>query len=308
MQLEGYRRYLEAERGLSPYTVRNYAGDVARFLQFLKEEGVEQVEAADHHLIRAYLAHLHREGVSPRSVVRKLSSLRSFFRYLERRGELPENPMARVSTPKQGRPLPSFLTAEETLALLGAPDLATPLGMRDRAILELLYATGMRLSEMAWLDLEDVDLGRGEIRVRGKRGKERIVLMGHPAAAALERYLSLARPRLARGRRTPALFLNRYGGRLSARYIERLVAGYARRAGIDKKVHPHLLRHTFATHMLDGGADLRVVQELLGHVSPTTTQVYTHLTRAQMRRRYLDAHPRSTGERELPTSGGETKA
>ena len=201
------------------------------------------------------------------------------------------SPVATTSSPKLDKRLPTFLTLEEIERLLKAPDLSTPQGQRDRALLELLYASGPRVSELVQLNLGQVNLDTREIRVWGKGAKERVVLMGKPAAEAITTYLSQGRPKLLGKKRNSALFLNRYGERLPARRIQRILEICARLAGIDKRVYPHLLRHTFATHLLDGGADLRVVQELLGHADLSSTQIYTHVTKSQAKKVYLSAHP-----------------
>ncbi len=289
--LEEYHRYLEAERNFSKYTVRNYTTDVLDFLQFLQAQG-RSLQEVDHVVIRAWLGELLEREMARGSICRKLSALRSFFRYLTRENKIPVDPLSAVSGPKRERRLPSFLSPQEMQRLLEVPDTATPQGLRDRALLELLYAAGLRVSEVVALNLGNVELETRQIRVWGKRSKERMVLIGRPAAEALGRYLKFGRPELLR-RRSEALFLNRYGRRIAARRIQRLVKEYAERAGIERRVFPHMLRHTFATHMLNGGADLRVVQELLGHASLSSTQVYTHVTQSQMRSKYLEAHPRS---------------
>jgi len=289
--LAEYRRYLGAERNFSQYTVRNYITDVLDFLQFLKL-AQKSLGEVDHLLIRSWLGQLLERGIARGSICRKLSALRSFFRYLTRERKLPHDPMSTVSGPKRERKLPSFLSPQEMQKLLEAPDTSTPQGLRDKALLELLYAAGLRVSEVVFLNVGHVDLKARQIRVWGKRSKERMVLIGRPAAEALEQYLKFGRPKLLR-RRSEALFLNRYGKRIAARRVQRLVREYAARAGIERRVFPHMLRHTFATHMLDGGADLRAVQELLGHASLSSTQIYTHVTQIQMRRKYLQAHPRS---------------
>lgn len=290
--LKNYVNYLERERSFSPFTVRNYAADISDFLQFLGGEGGIPPERVDRLVLRRYLASLSERGIVRASVARKLSALRSFFHYLVRERGFPSDPMTTVFPPKRERRLPSFLTEEEVSRLLEAPETPTPQGSRDRALLELLYASGLRVSEIVGLDLKDVDLKSREIRVWGKGSKERMVLIGRPAAAALAAYLLEGRPRLLGRGREQALFLNRYGRRLAERRVQLTLERYARKAGIERRVYPHLLRHTFATHMLDGGADLRVVQELLGHTSLASTQVYTHVTQSQMRRVYLQAHPR----------------
>jgi len=288
-----YVNYLEAERNVSPYTVRNYTTDLLDFFQFLKAKGIGSLKDVDKPVLRDYLSHLMEQGLVKASIARKLSAIRSFYRYLLREGMIPTSPVATTSSPKLDRRLPSFLTIEEVEQLLEAPDLATPQGLRDRALLELLYASGLRVSELVSLNLEQVNLDTNEIRAIGKGAKERVVLIGRPAAEALSTYLSQGRPKLfgTKIRMTNALFVNRYGERLVKRRVQRILEKYANIAGIDKRVYPHLLRHTFATHLLDGGADLRVVQELLGHADLSSTQIYTHVTKSQARKVYLSAHP-----------------
>jgi integrase/recombinase XerC len=295
-----YIQYLEAERNASPYTVRNYRADLADFFKFLKAKELTLLNEVDRHVLRDYLSHLVEVGIAKASIARKLSAIRSFYRYLVREEIISENPIEQVSSPKLDKRLPSFLTREEMEKLLGAPDLSTPLGQRDRALLELLYASGLRVSELASLTPEQIDLNSNEIRVWGKGSKERMVLMGEPAAAALKSYLKEGRTKLLGKKRSQALFLNRYGQRLPARSVQRLLEGHAKKAGIGKRVHPHMLRHTFATHMLDGGADLRVVQELLGHARLTSTQIYTHVTKGQARKVYLSAHPLAREKKDEP--------
>ncbi len=291
--LEKFTLHLGTERNLSPYTVRNYSTDVLGFLDFLRRTGVPSLEEVSATHVRQYLGELLDSGIVRASVARKLSALRSFFRFLNNEGLIHDDPLSKISGPKRERRLPDFLTANEIRTLIEAPDISTPYGLRDRALLELLYASGLRLSEIVSLDTNQVDVATRQIRVRGKGSKERMVLMGTPAAAALEAYLKTGRPKLLGNRKTKALFLNRYGERIAERRIQYLLKAYAQQVGLSERVHPHTLRHTFATHMLDGGADLRVVQELLGHANLSSTQVYTHVTKGQMRRRYLEAHPRS---------------
>ncbi len=286
-----YINYLEAERNMSAYTVRNYTADLMDFFDFLRAKDISSLREVDRLTLRDYLSHLMKQGLVKASIARKLSAIRSFYRYLLQEGMISTSPVATTSSPKLDKRLPSFLTIEEVKRLLEAPDLSTPQGQRDRALLELLYASGLRVSELAQLNLEQVNLDTREIRVWGKGAKERVVLMGEPAAKALTTYLSQGRPKLLGKKRSNALFLNRYGGRLPERRIQIILGKYASSAGIDKKVHPHLLRHTFATHLLDGGADLRVVQELLGHADLSSTQIYTHVTKSQAKKVYLSAHP-----------------
>jgi integrase/recombinase XerC len=288
-----YINYLEAERNASPYTVRNYTTDLVDFFQFLGDKGIGSLTEVDRHILRSYLSRLMEQGIVKVSIARKLSAIRSFYRYLLREGMVATSPVATTSSPKLDKRLPTFLTIEEIGRLLEAPDLSTPQGQRNRALLELLYAAGLRISELVRLDLGQVNLDTREIRVWGKGSRERMVLMGKPAAEALRTYLKQGRPKLfsTKIRMTNALFINRYGGRLTERRVQRMLRELAKKAGISKKVHPHMLRHTFATHLLDGGADLRVVQELLGHAKLSSTQIYTHVTQSQARKVYLSAHP-----------------
>ena len=297
---ERYIQYLEAERNASPYTIRNYRADLADFFKFLKGTELTLLNEVDRHVLRDYLSHLVVRGIAKASIARKLSAIRSFYRYLVREEIIAKNPIEQVSSPKLDKRLPSFLTKEEMVKLLNAPDPSTPLGQRDRALLELLYASGLRVSELVSLTPEQIDFESNEIRVWGKGSKERVALMGEPAAAAIKIYIEDGRAQLRGERETKALFLNRYGQRLPERSVQRLLNQYARKSGIGKRVHPHMLRHTFATHLLDGGADLRVVQELLGHARLTSTQIYTHVTKGQARKVYLSAHPLARKKEDEP--------
>jgi integrase/recombinase XerC len=285
-----YVNYLGTERNASPYTMRNYTHDLLDFFGYLKSQEITSLNEVDKQVLRGYLSQLVKGGFAKVSISRKLSAIRSFYRYLLREKLVATSPVAQTSSPKLDRRLPDFLTLEEAVRLLEAADLATPQGLRDRALMELLYASGLRVSELVSLDLDRVNLTTSEIRVWGKGAKERVVLMGKPAAGALSVYLNQGRPRLL-ARKNNALFVNRDGGRLTERSIQRILTKYARIAGIKKGVHPHMLRHTFATHLLDGGADLRVVQELLGPANLVSTQIYTHVTKSQAKKVYLSAHP-----------------
>jgi len=286
-----YITHLEAERNASPYTIRNYKADLLDFFYFLKEKKVGTLDEVNRHVLRDYLAHLVGRGIAKASIARKLSAIRSFYRYLVREKIIEVNPIKTVSSPKLDKRLPSFLTLAEVKRLLEAPNLSTPQGLRDQALLELLYASGLRVSELTSLELGQINLDTNEIRVWGKGSKERVALMGEPAAEALKNYLEQGRPRLLTARKSNAIFLNRYGQRLPERSVQKILEKYATKAGLKKRVHPHMLRHTFATHLLDGGADLRVVQELLGHARLSSTQIYTHVTKKQARKVYLSAHP-----------------
>ncbi len=291
-----YVNYLEAERNVSPYTVRNYTNDLLDFFGFLRAKGISSLKEVDRHTLRAYLSHLVEQGFVKASIARKLSAIRSFYRYLLREEVVSASPVATTSSPKLDKRLPSFLTVEEAVRLLEAPDLSKPEGQRDRALLELLYASGLRVSELVTLNLEQVNLDTNEIRVWGKGSKERVVLIGEPAAQALSVYLNQGRPELLDKKRSSALFLNYKGERLPVRTVQKILGKYAGLANINKRVHPHLLRHTFATHLLDGGADLRVVQELLGHAQLSSTQIYTHVSKSQAKKVYLSAHPMAQKE------------
>lgn len=301
-QLKGFLRYLDAERSASPHTLDNYGREVREFLAFVASQGVHTCAEVDRDVLRRYLAWLGAQGYARGSVARRVAEVRSFGSYLQREGWLAGSPFLSLRAPKQGRRLPDVLSVEETVALLSQPDLRTPQGLRDRTILEVLYAGGLRVSELVGLDITDIDLARGEVRVLGKGDKERIALLGEPAVHWLRAYLAEARPRLVGAPGAgAAVFVNRRGGRLTARSVQSLLRQYTIMAGIDKRITPHVLRHTFATHLLDGGADLRVVQELLGHAQLSTTQVYTHVSRSQVRGVYLRAHPRA--QKDVETQG-----
>ena len=286
-----YINYLEAERRASPYTLRNYKADLLDFFGFLRGEGHVTLAQANKDSLCSYLSKLSDIGTAKSSVARKLSAIRSFFRYLLRENVIRENPFINLESPRLDKRLPLFLTLEEIKKLVQSPDLSKPEGKRDRAWLELLYASGIRVSELAQLKIEQVNLDTHEIRVIGKGSKERVVLMGKPAVKAIHNYLVEARSDLLGNRKSDLLFLTRFGKPLTVRRIQKLLDAHAKSIGIAKRVHPHMVRHTFATHMLDGGADLRVVQELLGHADLSSTQIYTHVTKQQARKLYLKTHP-----------------
>jgi site-specific recombinase XerD len=286
--LAAYERYLVAEKNLSRLTLRNYRTDLLHFARYLEdEEGVPVLEA-DRWMARRYLGALKDAGMATASLTRKVSTIRSFYRFLVRQGFLESSPITGLVAPKRERRLPTILSKHDLDALIESADETTPLGLRNRALLELMYAAGVRLSEVVGLDLKQIDLEERTLVVRGKGNKERMVLLGEPAAAALRRYLAKGRPQLATAP-ADALFLNRDGGRLSGRSVQEVVRRHALKAGLASHVWPHLLRHSFATHLLDGGAELRVVQELLGHASAQTTQIYTHVTEQRQREAMLQA-------------------
>jgi integrase/recombinase XerC len=282
-----FLEYLAVERGASPHTLRNYAIDLRDFTGFLRSERATIV-AADARLVRAYLASLHRRRLAKASIGRRLASVRSCFRFLARRGVIAQNPARQVKGPRQPRPLPSFLPKDESKELLDRPTEASTTARRDHALIELLYATGIRVAECCGLDRDDLDRSHQTVRVLGKGDKERVVPVGDAAMAAVDAYLA------ARGRTGRPLFTNHRGGRLTTRSVQRIVGRQARLSSLDRRVTPHTLRHTFATHMLGEGADLRLIQELLGHARLTTTQRYAHVTSEHLMKVYDAAHPRAT--------------
>lgn len=291
-ELDRYVKYLQAERNVSPYTVRNYRTEISQFIEFAEAHGVNAWPAVDKQLVRRWLAELRNADYVPASIARRLSEVRACCTYLVREGVLERNPLVDVSSPKLGVHQPRVLSYDEVLAILRAPDLTTPQGQRDLAIIELFYGSGIRLGELEMLNLRDVDMSRREVKVLGKGNKERIALFGSVAEAALRLYLQKSRPRLAVEASGEALFLNRFGERLRRVSIIRMLERYARQAGIERKVTPHALRHSFATHLVDEGVDIRLIQELLGHESPATTQRYTHISQARLHDVVRQAHPR----------------
>jgi site-specific recombinase XerD len=277
--LEAYLRELLAAGNRSRHTIRNYQNDIGQFLRWCDETDRDAL-AISRHDFRAYMAGLREAGIAPASVTRRTSTVHGFYRYLQREGATDRDLLYGLALPRKPKRLPKVLALPSLEALLAAPDRDTPRGLRDRAILELLYGGGLRISELAALNAGEVDLDEGAAIVRGKGAKERVVLFGEPAIVALEAYLARGRPALAADG-CVALFLNRFGARLTPRSVQSLIKQYALKAGLAEDVWPHLLRHSFATHLLDGGADLRIVQDLLGHTSANTTQIYTHVSQAR---------------------------
>ncbi len=281
---------LRIERNASPRTIAAYASDLAQFSDWLDRHGFE-LQSLTYRELRGFLGELDRARYARRTIARKLSAVRSLYAYLVENGIVAGSPADVVQTPKLPARLPVIATADVISALIEAPDAAAPLGVRDRAILELLYAGGLRVSELTGLDLGDVDFSQGQVRVLGKGSKERIVPVHRIAIARIQEYLSKSRPHLDKRAET-ALFLNRLGGRLSADGVRRLMKRYLAQTGAALSLSPHALRHSFATHMLESGADLRSVQELLGHVALSTTQIYTHLSAQRLQDVHKNAHPR----------------
>jgi integrase/recombinase XerC len=332
--VEDFLRYLLDERHFSPYTARCYGVDLRQYVEFITDERtitatIEQerhallrrrnaarggshgqdvvgkvgpntvtdvVLAADANLIRAFLAVLDEHSYSGATMARKIATLRSFYRWLDRQGFVAGNPMLLIRTPRQNKRLPKAITVEQVEKLLSAPDDRDLLGARDRAILETLYSTGIRVSELVGINHGDIDEPGRVLIVRGKGRRERLVPLGSHALTALLHYMNMLRSQPEKSSLTGPgmpLFINKHGGRLSTRSVRRKVSKYLTQAGLDPAISPHTLRHSFATHLLDNGADLRAVQELLGHQSLSTTQVYTHLTTQRKRQAYDQAHPRA---------------
>ncbi len=268
-----------------------YRLDLADFASWCESVGVNSWQELNRTQIRSWLATMQREGYASSSIARKLAAVRAFYRYLELESKIEQNPFFLIKPPKKASYLPTVLTVEEVERLLSQPDRETPTGIRDLAALEMLYASGLRVNELLNVRLDDVDWGDRTVRVRGKGGNERLVLLGEQAMITLEAYIHKARPQLMNGQASDYLFLSRLGRRLSVRMFHVALNCYLKSAGLEKRVTPHTLRHTFASHLLEGGADLRVVQELLGHASLQTTQIYTHVSDGHLRDTYSKAHP-----------------
>jgi integrase/recombinase XerD len=293
--VDAFLAHAGVERNLSRRTVEAYARDLARFTAFLEGEGVARLADLDRGHVTAFVRHLEGEGLGARSRARALVAVRRFVQHGARQGECETDPLDGVETPRFGKPLPRVLRPDETTALIEAADPDDPLGCRDRAMLELLYGSGLRVSELVSLPLAGLDRRAGLVRVTGKGRKERVVPVGEPALEAIERYLAEARPVLARAakRDSDAVFLSRRGGAMTRQNFFERLRGLARAAGIPReRVSPHVLRHAFATDLLEGGADLRAVQAMLGHADLATTEVYTHVSRARLRDTVETRHPR----------------
>jgi len=295
--LADFLTHLGLEKNSSAQTVKSYREDLTQALGFLrlqlKKSSIEPRDWTTRTL-RSFVAWLHEQGYAKTTIARRLAAVRSFGKFLCRQGVLKSNPGDALRGPRQDKKLPHFLTVVDVRKLLAAPPAGLPLGRRDRAILETLYSAGVRVSELCGLNVADVDLADGIVVVRGKGKKERLALLGEPAKEAIAAWLADRAGLLAERRReSPAVFVNKVGGRLTTRSVGRLLAKYLKQAGLDPRTTPHTLRHSFATHLLDAGADIRGVQELLGHKSLSTTQIYTHVTTQRLQQSYLKAHPRA---------------
>lgn len=304
--VEQFIAYLRIEKNASSHTLEGYSYDLGEFARHLagepSEDGGETALSnvdpihVDYLSVRRFLAKLQKRGLDRATIARKVAALRSFYRYLSREGLVETNPMLHINTPKRDKKLPKFLYYQEMESLLQAPD-SSPMGQRDKALLETIYAGGLRISELVGLNLTDLDFIFGYARVYGKGGKERIAPLGKPALEALHSYINCGRrdqsAKEESEEKEKALFLNKFGTRLSGRSVRNILNKYVEQIALEKKISPHTLRHSFATHLLEGGADLRSVQELLGHVKMSTTQIYTHVTKARMKAVYQKSHPRA---------------
>ena len=290
--LDQFLHYLIVEKGLSKNTIVAYSHGLTRFLSHLRDQGIQEIQEAGKFHIRGFLLTLRRKNLNTKSIVRDLVAVRAFFRFLIQEGILESNPVEELESPKVARTLPEILTLKEIEQILEQPNLQTPLGIRDRAMLETLYATGMRVSELTQLPTHQVNLEGGYVLVYGKGSKERIIPLGGEAMKWVSAYLKTARRILSKGKESPFLFVNRSGRGMTRQRFWKSLKEYARRAGLRKRITPHLLRHSFASHLLERGADLRSVQMMLGNVDISTTQIYTHVAGERLKKIHKQYHPR----------------
>jgi len=292
LAIDQFIAFIKVERGLSENTIEAYSRDLLRLTDFLQDKGADDLEKITSLEVHRYLVHLEEQRLSRRSKARMLSALRTFFKFLIRERWLSVNPMEHIESPKMIRTLPGVLSPKEVEALLDAPDTSNSAGVRDRAMLEMLYATGMRVSELINVRLLDMNLEVGFVRTMGKGRKERIIPLGETAIRWIKTFLNDERPLVARRIETDAVFISRRGRSLSRQWFWKTIKQYALKAGISKEISPHMLRHSFATHLLNNGADLRSVQMLLGHADIATTQIYTHVTLERLKEIHRKHHPR----------------
>jgi integrase/recombinase XerD len=290
--MDQFLHYLVVERGLSQNTIEAYGHGLTRFFHHLRGKRIQDVREVDKFDVQGFLMALKKKNLNTKSIVRNLAAIRSFFRFLTQEGILETNPVENLESPKIARTLPEILSLKEIEQILEQPNVQTPLGVRDRAMLEMLYATGMRVSELTRLPTHQVSLEGGYVLLYGKGSKERIVPLGSEAMKWVDLYLKAARGILLKGKDTAFLFINRSGKRMSRQGFWKGLKGYAKRAGLHKRITPHLLRHSFASHLLERGADLRSVQMMLGHVDISTTQIYTHVTGEKLKKVHKRYHPR----------------
>ncbi|WP_146552124.1 tyrosine recombinase XerC [Rummeliibacillus sp. SL167] len=291
--LEQFVTYIQLERNFSPLTVRDYRTDILEFFTFLQVEGVEDLAQVEYIHARLFVTKLYEEKKARTTISRKISSIRSFFRFLNKEYDLDDTAFQALYHPKKELRLPHFFYEEELTQLFDSNEGTDPKSLRNMALLELLYATGIRVSELTSIELKDIDFSLNILRVMGKGRKERYVPFGHFAAEAMQSYLAESRPKLVKDEKHPKLFVNMRGGPLTARGVRYILNDMMKQTELRTTIYPHMLRHTFATHLLNNGADLRTVQELLGHSSLSSTQVYTHVTKEHLRHTYMNTHPRA---------------
>ncbi len=292
-QMTAFLNFCRIEKGLSENSLQAYSADLSRFFTFLKSAGEGGTAPVEIERLRDYLDHLNQAGLGPRSVARHLTTLRNLYGYLLREGEVAQDPTEHLRAPRQWHTIPKFLNLGEIEKIGEAIDLSKPAGLRDRAMLDLLFATGLRVSELCRLSTSDLDAQLGVLRVTGKGNKQRLVPVGRQALGAIDRYLKEARPRILKGRASRYLFVTARGGCMTRQGFWKLLAVHGKQAGIFRGLTPHVLRHSFATHLLEGGADLRSVQVMLGHADISTTQIYTHVMRSRLRDTISKHHPRA---------------
>jgi integrase/recombinase XerC len=294
VSLKLFLEYLQIEKNYSQYTIEHYHHDISNFLMFMSEQAIDHLNKVQYSDARLYLTVLYERKLARKTVARKISSLRSFYKFMVREKETDENPFALVNIPKAEKRLPEFFYEDELQLLFQSCEAETPLGQRNKALLELLYATGIRVSECCQIRLRDLDFYLSTVLVHGKGNKERYVPFGSFAEDSLERYINDGRQKLLNGKEAnDTLFLNHRGGPLTDRGIRKILNSIIDHSALNGKIHPHMLRHTFATHLLNNGADLRSVQELLGHAFLSSTQIYTHVTNEHLRKTYMSHHPRA---------------
>jgi integrase/recombinase XerC len=291
--LEQFINYIEIEKRYSFNTVKNYERDLEDFYSFLNKEAIDSIKAIDYKVVRLYLNYMYQKKYSKKTISRNISTLRSFFKYLKKHNHINNNPMLLITNPKQDKKLPNFLYYNELTKILDIPDKSTPFGLRDALIIELFYSTGIRVGEIVNIKIKDIDLSNKKINIVGKGNKERIVLYGSVCNDLLKEYIDSKRQLINEKVNTDNLFINHLGNKLTPRGIEYILNKVIKKSDINTKVTPHTLRHTFATHMLNEGADLKSVQELLGHENLKTTQIYTHVSNERLRSVYLKTHPRA---------------
>ncbi len=292
--VQTFIHYLSAERGLAKNTLISYQMDLNQYLAYLKSQGIKRLQETNKDHVVGFLLHLQKNGKAPATISRRLAALKTFYRFMHNENIVSSDPTVNLESPRLSQRLPQVLTFEEVEILLSQPQIAEPAGLRDKAMLELLYATGIRVTELVSLNIGDVNLEMGFVRCLGKGSKERIVPLGSVAGQAVKEYLERGRVKLVKGTKEErALFVNQHGRRLTRQGFWKIIKKYARQGKIAKPITPHTLRHSFATHLLENGADLRSVQEMLGHADITTTQIYTHLTKSRIKEVYSQTHPRA---------------